>query len=160
MQEIQQEIQMSFKIVLLGESSVGKTSILYRFTNDDFIESQIPTIGMAFSKKVVERNNMRISLEIWDTAGQEKYRKIAPIYYRNAQGVIIVIDLTRGDGIDEAKKWLDEVEEYLNQDSVKFLVGNKSDLIDDIRIEKEAEEFAKQRGMSYLSVSAKNGVNI
>lgn len=111
---------------------------------------------MAFYKKIVERKNIKITLEIWDTAGQERFKKIAPIYYRNAQAVLICFDVTKKETLEGAKRWLDEIDKYLTNDCVKFLVGNKQDngeyTID--------QEFLETNHMQYIQTSAKTGYNI
>jgi Ras-related protein Rab-5C len=110
---------MTFKVVLVGDIAVGKSCIIYRFTHDEFDPTLAPTLGsdainlgMTFSKKLIERNNMKLMLEIWDTAGQEKYKMIAPIYYRNAQAVIIVYDASKPSSAKDAVWWVDEVATY------------------------------------------------
>ncbi|CAD8118245.1 unnamed protein product [Paramecium sonneborni] len=150
------EMSLTFKIILLGDSNVGKTSILKRYSENTFSEQQAPTIGLAFYKKVVERKNIKITLEIWDTAGQEKFKKIAPIYYRNAQAVLICFDVSKKDTLEGAKKWLEEIDKYLNSDCIKFLVGNKQD-----QGEFEVDQtFLENNHMKYIQTSAKTGYNV
>ncbi|CAD8110954.1 unnamed protein product [Paramecium primaurelia] len=150
------EMSLTFKLILLGDSNVGKTSILKRYSENTFSEQQAPTIGLAFYKKVVERKNIKITLEIWDTAGQEKFKKIAPIYYRNAQAVLICFDVSKRDTLEGAKRWLEEIDKYLNSDCVKFLVGNKQDQ-GDFNVD---QAFLENNHMKYIQTSAKTGYNI
>ncbi|CAD8207337.1 unnamed protein product [Paramecium pentaurelia] len=150
------EMSLTFKLILLGDSNVGKTSILKRYSENTFSEQQAPTIGLAFYKKVVERKNIKITLEIWDTAGQEKFKKIAPIYYRNAQAVLICFDVSKRDTLEGAKRWLEEIDKYLNSDCVKFLVGNKQDQ-GDFDVD---QVFLENNHMKYIQTSAKTGYNI
>ncbi|CAD8084868.1 unnamed protein product [Paramecium primaurelia] len=150
------EMSLTFKIILLGDSNVGKTSILKRYSENTFTEQQPPTIGLAFYKKVVERKNIKITLEIWDTAGQEKFKKIAPIYYRNAQAVLICFDVSKSDTLEGAKRWLEEIDKYLSSDCVKFLVGNKQDQ-GDFEVD---QTFLENNHMKYIQTSAKTGYNV
>ncbi|CAK66698.1 unnamed protein product (macronuclear) [Paramecium tetraurelia] len=150
------EMSLTFKIILLGDSNVGKSSILKRYSENTFSEQQAPTIGLAFYKKVVERKNIKITLEIWDTAGQEKFKKIAPIYYRNAQAVLICFDVSNRDTLEGAKRWLEEIDKYLDPDCVKFLVGNKQDY-GSFEID---QAFLESNHMKYIQTSAKTGHNV
>ena len=135
---------MNFKVVFLGNVSVGKTSILYRGTEGTFQESREPTLGVTCAKKIVERKGLKIKLEVWDTAGQEKFRNIAPVYFRNSACVVIVYDITSKESFEGAKFWLNEVEKYGNIDCMKYIVGNKLDEEESriVTIE-EVENFAK-----------------
>ena len=103
----------NYKLVLLGNSAVGKSCLVLRFTRDQYFEFQEPTIGAAFSIATVEVDNMKIRFEIWDTAGQERYRSLAPMYYRGAVAAIIVYDITNLDSFEGAKTWVEEIHVFL-----------------------------------------------
>ena len=103
------ECEMIVKLVLLGESSVGKTNLLLRFTKDDFKINEKPTIGMDFISDELEIENVRVKAQFWDTAGQEKYHTIARSYYKIADGILLVYDTTRRDTFDRARNWLDDI---------------------------------------------------
>ncbi|KAM3132692.1 hypothetical protein pb186bvf_015237 [Paramecium bursaria] len=147
---------MQFKIILLGDTYVGKSSLLKRFSDDSFLENIQPSVGMAYCKKVIERKNLNITLEIWDTAGQEKFRKIAPIYYRNAQAVVLCFDCSKPDTLDGVKRWLDEIDKYLTIDCIKYLVGNKADICE----YNMKQEYLTANNLHYIQTSAKTGQNV
>ena len=117
---------INYKTVILGESSVGKSSISSRFTRDTFYQVQEPTIGAAFLKGSIELNNKSITFEIWDTAGQERYHSLAPLYYRNAVFAIVVYDITSLSSFNEAKCWINEIK-IKSDTKVIALIGNKVD---------------------------------
>ena len=143
------------KLVIIGSSAVGKTSIVTRYLYDKFNMYSESTIGAAFATKVLEDSNgKKHKLEIWDTAGQERYKSLVPMYYRDADAAIIVYDITSRDSIYEAIKWIDE----LNRHKLKLVVvGNKYDLIDEVNIEKINDCFINEHN---IFVSAKTGYNI
>jgi len=150
-----------FKLLLIGDSGVGKSSLLLRFADDTFTESYISTIGVDFKIRTVQLEGKTVKLQIWDTAGQERFRTITSSYYRGAQGIIIVYDVTDKDSFNNVKQWLHEIDRYASEDVKKLLVGNKSDL-DDKRetTYAEAEEEAKNLRMQFLETSAKNSTNV
>ena len=121
----------TYKVVLLGDTNVGKTAILTRFAKGNFIKESEPTIGAHFMSKIMESNELGypVKLQVWDTAGQEKYRSITPIYYRDADAAVIVFDITSALTIDNAESvWLKDLKEHSKPDCVIALAGNKSDL--------------------------------
>jgi Ras-related protein Rab-5C len=153
----------SYKVVFLGEPSVGKSSIVHRFINDHFDPYRPSTIGSSFFSTNVNINDHLITLEIWDTAGQERYRSLSPMYYRHAQVIIIVYDVTDKETYDRAKGWINEVvSSQKNDDSLIYLVGNKIDLGDNYRkVESSiAQLYATEHQFSFLEVSAKDSINI
>lgn len=125
----QNEQIQTFKLLLIGNSSVGKSSLLLRFTNDDFVtdDEASATIGVDFKIKNVDIENKRYKLSIWDTAGQERFRTLTSSYYRGAQGVILVYDVTNEESFNNLKVWFKELETYSNNDAIKIVVGNKVD---------------------------------
>jgi small GTP-binding protein len=157
--------QARFKLVLLGDSSVGKSCVASRFVTDDYHEFQEPTIGAAFLTKEIDIDKEKITYEIWDTAGQERYKSLAPMYYRGASAALIVFDITSRDSFDGAKLWVNEIYEKTINCFI-MLVANKSDLIDESKDHEyfvnpeEVEEYAENEKISYIFTSARTGDNI
>lgn len=117
-----------FKLVLLGDTAVGKSCLVVRFVRDEFFEFQEPTIGAAFLTQSVTLDNTIVKFEIWDTAGQERYRSLAPMYYRGAAAAIVVYDITNKESFNGAKSWVKELQRRGDPNVVIALAGNKSDL--------------------------------
>uniref|UniRef100_A0A914KWZ6 Ras-related protein Rab-21 n=1 Tax=Meloidogyne incognita TaxID=6306 RepID=A0A914KWZ6_MELIC len=118
----------SFKVVLLGEGAVGKTSLMLRYTENKFINEHISTIQAAFASKHLIVDNERVELAIWDTAGQERFHALGPIYYRDSHGALLVYDITDRRSFERVKKWVEELLQMLGDTVVLFVVGNKIDL--------------------------------
>jgi Ras-related protein Rab-18 len=152
-----------FKVLLVGDSGVGKSSLLLRFTADTF-DDLSPTIGVDFKVKMMTLQGKRLKLTIWDTAGQERFRTLTSSYYRGAQGIILVYDVTRrATFTDLSDVWLKEVDRYsTNEDCIKMLIGNKVDLEEHERVvtKKEGIAFARQHGCLFLEASAKTSINV
>ena len=146
------------KILILGDSGVGKTSILIKYINNKFDESHIATIGVDYMDKTIKYKNINIKLQIWDTSGQEKFRSIARNFYRNSDAIFIVFDLNNKDTYNSIKQWINDVEEYC-PNIKKILLGNKSDLEKNVS-EEIIKNFAKENNLQYFETSAKNGTNI
>eukprot|EP00981_Chlorochromonas_danica_P014060 scaffold7245_cov197-Ochromonas_danica.AAC.20 len=135
-----------FKLLLIGDSGVGKSCLLLRFADDTYTESYITTIGVDF---------------IWDTAGQERFRTITSSYYRGAHGIIVVYDVTDLESFNNVKQWLHEITKYANENVNKLLVGNKSDLTSKRAVTfEQGQEFAKSMGIDFVETSAKNSTNV
>jgi len=150
-----------FKILLVGNSAVGKSSLLMRFAEDLFSESFLPTIGVDFKIRTVEAAGSKVKLQMWDTAGQERFKSILNSYYKGAHGILLVFDITDKQSFKDLQVWLAEVEKYGRQDIVKILIGNKKDLESQRQVTTaEAKQFAESLGMKYLETSAKDGLNI
>jgi len=149
-----------FKLVLIGDSGVGKSCLLLRFADDAFTESYITTIGVDFRFRTVQVGNMMVKLQIWDTAGQERFRTITSAYYRGADGIITVYDVTSQESFDHVQDWLHEVERYASPGTVKLLVGNKSDRGDKVVSTESAEAFANNLNLPFLETSAKTSENV
>ena len=152
--------KVDFSVILVGDSYVGKTSILKKFINDEFSEETKCTINVDFCCKYLKIDkNLYAKLIIHDTAGQERYRSLTRSYYKNAKGIILVFDLTNENSFLKLNKWINEISEN-TEDVVIFLVGNKADL-NDRKVDKiKAEKYAKERNIKYIETSAKEGTNI
>ena len=154
------EPKITVKLLLLGDSSVGKTSIIIKYISNKFMDTNIATLGVDYMDKTVDYNNLKVFLQIWDTSGEEKFRSITRNFYRNADGLLVVFDLTCKESFNHVKNWINEAKEHKN-DIKTILVGNKLDLEDEREVDKEtALKFAEKNNLKYLETSAKNGKNI
>jgi len=150
-----------FKLLLIGDSGVGKSCLLLRFADDTYTESYISTIGVDFKIRTLELDGKTIKLQIWDTAGQERFRTITSSYYRGAHGIIVVYDVTDQESFNNVKQWMNEIDRYANEKVNKMLVGNKCDLTSKKVVDyNTAKEFADQLGIPFLETSAKNSTNV
>lgn len=150
-----------FKLLLIGDSGVGKSCLLLRFADDTYTESYISTIGVDFKIRTIELDGKTIKLQIWDTAGQERFRTITSSYYRGAHGIIVVYDVTDQESFNNVKQWLQEIDRYASENVNKLLVGNKSDLTTKKVVDfTTAKEYADQLGIPFLETSAKNATNV
>ncbi|MEE6515968.1 hypothetical protein FKM82_025132 [Ascaphus truei] len=141
------EYDYLFKLLLIGDSGVGKSCLLLRFADDTYTDSYISTIGVDFKIRTVELEGKTIKLQIWDTAGQERFRTITSSYYRGAHGIIIVYDVTDQESFSNVQQWLEEIQRYASDNVDKLLVGNKSDLSNKKVVEYTA---AKVRAAVYM----------
>ncbi|KAM3128247.1 hypothetical protein pb186bvf_019666 [Paramecium bursaria] len=156
-----QDVDHLFKVILLGDTSVGKSQILQRFTRNMFIDHSSATVGVEFSAKPMEILNKKIKLQVWDTAGQEKFKGIARAYYKGAVGALMIYDITDSTSFQSIKRWQDEVQQHAKENIVLMLVGNKCDLEQNRKVtKKESIEFAQANKMGFLETSAKTGQNI
>ncbi|VDN54793.1 unnamed protein product [Dracunculus medinensis] len=165
------EYDYLFKLLLIGDSGVGKSCLLLRFADDTYTESYISTIGVDFKIRTIELDGKTIKLQIWDTAGQERFRTITSSYYRGAHGIIVVYDITDQESFNNVKQWLTEIERYACENVNKLLVGNKCDLTTKRTVEESAakmdygyfktfQEYADQLGIPFLETSAKSATNV
>ncbi|OHT11687.1 small GTP-binding protein [Tritrichomonas foetus] len=151
----------SLKIVVVGDSGVGKTCLLFRFVRDQWEGETQPTLGVEFLTKVVPTEEHRIQLQLWDTAGQELFRSVTRGYYRGAAGALIVFDLTSKDSFNSVDRWYQDLKEVARSDVITVLIGNKLDLDSKRAVsQEEAQAFADARGMQYFETSAKTGDNV
>ncbi len=153
-----------FKLVVVGDSGVGKSSIMMRFSEDAFSESYISTIGVDFKLRTIELHKKRVRLQIWDTAGQERFRTITSAYYRGADGILLVYDVTDMTSFEHVDEWMAEVDKFTslcNPRPVKILLGNKGDLETDRQVErKAAETYAAKLGIPFFETSAKTNTYV
>ncbi|KAI3617519.1 hypothetical protein CBS9595_003428 [Malassezia furfur] len=150
-----------FKLLLIGDSGVGKSCLLLRFADDTYTESYISTIGVDFKIRTIELEGKTVKLQIWDTAGQERFRTITSSYYRGAHGIIVVYDVTDEATFTNVKQWLQEIERYACEGVNKLLVGNKADLTGSKQVDYEtAKQFADQLNIPFLETSAKDATNV
>jgi len=158
------QILTSLKILIIGESGVGKSSLLLRFTDDAFDPEMAATIGVDFKVKVMNQQGNRVKLAIWDTAGQERFRTLTPSYYRGAQGAILVYDVSSRESFHKIEDWLTELETYsTNHDLIKMLVGNKCDKEAERMVSREeGQKCARKYQMMFIEASAKTkeGVHV
>ncbi|CAF2378975.1 unnamed protein product [Rotaria sp. Silwood2] len=150
-----------FKLVLIGDSSVGKSNLLLRFTRNEFRLDTQSTIGVEFAYKQLAIDGKKIKTQVWDTAGQERFKTVIPQFYRGSEGALAVFDLTKPDSFDHITTWIEEVHRHTPADLPIVLVGNKSDLIDQRKISREqATSLAEQLNLSYMETSALNASNV
>lgn len=150
-----------FKIIIIGDTHVGKSNVLLRFSDNTFQESFQPTIGVDFKIKSIVFEGTPLKLQLWDTAGQERFRNITNSYYKGAHGIVLVYDITNHLSFENLDLWLDEVDKHGAAGLTKILIGNKCDLEEMRQVEKiEAQQKAEQLGIPFLETSAKEGLNI
>ena len=158
---ISQDYDYLFKVLLLGDSDVGKSSLILRYTDETFNSKLINSIGVDFKMKKKEIDGKIIKVQIWDTAGHERFRSITYSYYRGANAIIIVFDLSDKKSFISITEWLKQIEKHANANVFKFLVGNKSDLVDERKVTyEEAKQYADEHELPYIETSAKEGINI
>lgn len=149
-----------FKLVLIGDSGVGKSCLLLRFADNAFTDSYISTIGVDFRFRTVKVEGNTVKLQIWDTAGQERFRTITSAYYRGADGIIMVYDVTCQNSFNHVADWLTEVNRFASAGTCKLLVGNKSDKEDRTVSSEDARAYAEKLKIPFLETSAKNAENV
>ncbi|KAJ5078721.1 ras-related protein rab11 [Anaeramoeba ignava] len=156
-----QKFDFLFKIVLIGDGAVGKTNLTTRFCQNEFNSESKSTIGVEFATKQIEVDGKNLKAQIWDTAGEERYRSITAAYYRGAVGALLVYDVTRFSTFENLPKWLGELREQADSNIQIILVGNKSDLVDNRVVSKEeGEKFARANHLSFIETSAANATNV
>ena len=148
------------KILLIGDSGVGKSCLLVRFVEDKFSPSFITTIGIDFKIKTVDINGKKIKLQLWDTAGQERFRTITTAYYRGAMGIILVYDVTDERTFANVKQWFKTVNDHASDDAQLLLVGNKSDMDTRVVSYEQGEALAQELGLPFIESSAKDDSNV
>ncbi|WOL04722.1 hypothetical protein Cni_G13444 [Canna indica] len=158
---VDHEYDYLFKIVLIGDSGVGKSNILSRFTRNEFCLDSKSTIGVEFATRTLEIEGKTIKAQIWDTAGQERYRAITSAYYRGAVGALLVYDITKKQTFDNVQRWLRELRDHADSNIIVMMVGNKSDLKHLRAVsDTEGQTFAEKEGLSFLETSALESLNV
>ncbi|MFX1519316.1 MAG: Rab family GTPase [Promethearchaeota archaeon] len=150
-----------FKVIVVGDAAVGKTSLMFRFVHGTFQKDYKMTIGVNFATKMIRLDDgVNVKLSIWDTAGQERFHFLLPSYYDGSSGGLVVFDVTRRESFTNLPKWLEQIRDKVNQVPL-VLIGNKADL-EDLRAVtyEEAKQFAQQHGLAYTETSAKTGENV
>eukprot|EP01118_Nematostelium_gracile_P015936 TRINITY_DN6495_c0_g1_i1.p1 TRINITY_DN6495_c0_g1~~TRINITY_DN6495_c0_g1_i1.p1 ORF type:complete len:222 (+),score=62.41 TRINITY_DN6495_c0_g1_i1:123-788(+) len=149
------------KLLLIGDSGVGKSCLLLRFSDDSFTPSFITTIGIDFKIRTIDLEGKRIKLQIWDTAGQERFRTITTAYYRGAMGILLVYDVTDDKSFANIRNWIRNIEQHASENVNKILIGNKCDLVDKKMIDtSKGKSLADEYGIKFLETSAKNSINV
>ncbi|CAN4106773.1 unnamed protein product [Withania somnifera] len=156
-----QKIDYVFKVVLIGDSAVGKSQILARFARNEFSLDSKATIGVEFQTRTLVIQYKSVKAQIWDTAGQERYRAVTSAYYRGAVGAMLVYDITKRQTFDHIPRWLEELRAHADRNIVIILIGNKTDLEDQRAVPTEdAKEFAQKEGLFFLETSALEATNV
>ncbi|XP_031114406.1 ras-related protein RABA5b-like [Ipomoea triloba] len=156
-----EEGEYLFKIVVIGDSAVGKSNLLSRFARDEFDSNSKTTIGVEFQTQAVEVDGKEVKVQVWDTAGQERFRSVTSAYYRGAVGALIVYDVTRTPTFDSTKRWIEELNTHCDTATAKILVGNKCDLeeIRGVSVE-QGKCLAEQEGLFFIETSALDSTNV
>ncbi|KAI6183809.1 Ras-related protein Rab-3 [Aphelenchoides bicaudatus] len=156
-----QNFDYMFKLLIIGNSSVGKTSFLFRYADDSFTSAFVSTVGIDFKVKTVFRGDKRVKLQIWDTAGQERYRTITTAYYRGAMGFILMYDITNEDSFNSVQDWCTQIKTYSWENAQVVLVGNKCDMDEERVVSYErGRQLADQLGLEFFEASAKENINL
>jgi len=156
-----QKIDYVFKVVLIGDSAVGKSQMLARFARNEFSLDSKATIGVEFQTRTLVIDHKSVKAQIWDTAGQERYRAVTSAYYRGAVGAMLVYDITKRQSFDHIPRWLEELRGHADKNIVIILIGNKTDLEDQRVVPTEdAKEFAENEGLFFLETSALESTNV
>jgi len=156
-----QNFDYMFKLLIIGNSSVGKTSFLFRYADDSFTSAFVSTVGIDFKVKTVFRQDKRVKLQIWDTAGQERYRTITTAYYRGAMGFILMYDVTNEESFSSVHDWCTQIKTYSWDNAQVILVGNKCDMEDERVISFErGKQLADSLGLEFFETSAKDNINV
>eukprot|EP00472_Partenskyella_glossopodia_P003532 CAMPEP_0197516286 /NCGR_PEP_ID=MMETSP1318-20131121/1151_1 /TAXON_ID=552666 /ORGANISM="Partenskyella glossopodia, Strain RCC365" /LENGTH=201 /DNA_ID=CAMNT_0043064897 /DNA_START=179 /DNA_END=781 /DNA_ORIENTATION=- len=153
--------EYDFTLIMIGDAGVGKTSLLLRFADDQFVENYMPTVGVDFRYRKFTLNGNRVKLQIWDTAGQERFRTMTASYYRGADGVILVYDISNEKSFQHVKDWMKSVDKYAREGVIRMVLGNKSDMEEKRRVPKnKAEAYADNSDVMWLETSAKSADNV
>jgi len=158
---IKKKSEFLFKILLLGDSGVGKSCIILRYIENTFSQNLMNSIGVDFKLKNIEIEGKRIKLQVWDTAGQERFRTITTSYYKGAQAIVVVYDITDKESFEHVKNWMADVDKFAKEGVLRILVGNKCDLEHQRVVTKEnGKDLADKYGIQFMETSAKETINV
>ncbi len=156
-----EEYEMMIKVILIGDSGVGKTNIMSKYLKNQFMENSKATVGVEFGSKLFNHEGHKIKAQIWDTAGQEKYKAITGAYYKGSKGAFVVYDITRKETFASVERWVNDLKSTSDPKLTIILIGNKNDMEDQRQVTKEqGEEKAKSFGCAFLETSALSGDNL
>ncbi|XP_028395595.1 ras-related protein Rab-26-like [Dendronephthya gigantea] len=157
-----EQFDLACKVMLLGDSGVGKTCLLVRFKDGAFLSGAfISTVGIDYRNKVVEVDQTKVKLQIWDTAGQERFRSVTHAYYRDSHALLLLYDITSKQSFDNIRAWLSEIKDYAPENVVVMLLGNKADKSNERVVKKEdGERVAQEHNVTFMETSAKTGMNV
>ena len=152
---------LKYKIMVLGESKVGKTSLIKRYTKDQFGGVYLTTVGMDFQDKIIEIEDKKVRLQVWDTAGQERFRNVTKSYFQSSQGLLVVYDITDKDSFENINFWMENVKKNAPENVKLILVGNKCDLANERKVTiEDGENKARNYNIKFFESSAKDGTNV
>ncbi len=155
--------EIKIKIILIGDSSVGKTTIICKYLDNTYNEDATPTVSLENRVKTIDIHGLKAKIQLWDTVGQEKFNSLTQQYFRNTDGILLIFDLTNKDSFNHIKKWLIEINNNTDNHRVKkLLIGNKSDIKDKIKVSKNDIDslINKEKRLKYLEISAKENINV
>ena len=152
---------LKYKIMVIGESKVGKTSLIKRYTKDEFGGVYLTTVGVDFQDKIIEIENKKVRLQVWDSAGQERFRNVTKKYFQSTNGLLVVYDITDKESFKKIGFWLDSIKNYAPENAKYILVGNKCDLDNERKVSfEEGENYAKEKNIKFFESSAKENTNV
>ena len=156
------DTDLVYKILLLGDSEVGKSCFLMRYADNVFVENYITTIGLDYKLKYIQLDSGQvIKVQLWDTAGQDRYRTIAKNYYKGSHGILLLYDVTKSSSFENIREWIKDIREEVYEKAIIFLIGNKIDKKDQIKIKtEEGEKLAEEFNIPFFEASAKSGENV
>jgi len=160
MHTLEKPVDYLIKVIIIGDAGVGKTCLLLRFCEGNFISSHLPTIGLDFKLKTVLIDNKKVKLQIWDSAGQERFKTITQTYFRSSQGVILSYAVNDRDSFNNVEEWIDQVKKHAGEDISMVLVGNKIDMPGRCVEYEEGEKLAKLHNIQFFETSTKEGDNV
>ena len=151
-----------YKLLLLGDSTVGKTCFLIKYTDQSFQDIHMATIGLDYRVKTMKlKNNKEVKIQIWDTAGQDRFRAITKNYYKGSHGIILIYDITNRRTFENVQQWISQIREETSQNVVIYLIGNKIDMKEERKVStEEGKKLADELGLPFMETSAKEGINI
>ena len=152
---------VKYKIMVLGESKVGKTSLIKRYTKDQFGGVYLTTVGMDFQDKIIEIEDKKVRLQVWDTAGQERFRNVTKSYFQSSQGLLVVYDITDKESFEKINFWMENIKKNAPENVKLILVGNKCDLANERKVTiEDGENKARNYNIKFFESSAKDGTNV